>query len=558
MHSRAARPLVLSLALVVAATGCAAKPPVEDADPQGVLTTIVGVEPHLDPALVGGGLHVLSVFEPLLRFDPKTLRPMAGSAQLPTVSEDGLTYRLTVRDDSKFSDGTSVRARDFAFGFSRICDPAIKGPYASVGYDVVGCAEWSQLDPKKASPEALRAAREKLTTIGIRATGDKDLTITLTHAASYFSSILALWVFAPVRQADVEHGGDLWTQPATYIGNGPFVLSAWKHNDRLVFTPNPYFRAPSKLKQWIKVILTESAVQLEAYRHGEIDVLDLSGTAGSIAAEVQNDPALQKETVRTTTACTNWAALNERRPPFDDPSVRLAFAKAIDRDAYVRDVLGGLGVPALSLIARGLPGYDAADEMQRFDPAEARRLVAASRYAGTEALRSVVIPHNLQPFPRLRAQWLRDQWRTNLGMDVASEQVEGPVLTARFARLETVPHVFFAGWCADYPDQQNWLTLLFHSKSAFTSTTVWGGYGDPAFDRLVSDADREPERTKRDDLYLKASRLLSASAPVAFLGTNTRLVLLKPWVRGVVDSPLDYEIGLFAGQESIYIAKRRN
>ena len=541
--------------LTFVGTGCVANAPVDDADAQGVLTSTSG-ETQLDPAIAGGGLDVLSVFEPLLRFDAKTLRPIPGAAQLPVISGDGLTYRLAIRADSKFSDGTPVRARDFVFGFSRVCDPAIKGPYASVGYDVVGCAEWSQLDLKKAPPEALRAAKDKLTTNGIRATAENELTITLTHPASYFTSILALWIFAPVREADVEHGGAQWAEPGTYIGNGPFVLSAWRHNDRLVFTPNRYYRSPSKLKQWVKLIIAESAVQLAAYRHDEIDVLDLVA-AGSTSAEVQNDPALQKETVRATTACTNWVGFNGRRAPFDDPSVRLAFAKAIDRDSYVRDVLGGLGVPALSLIARGLPGYDAADDVQRFDPAEARRLLAASRYAGTEALRSVVIPHAPAPsLQRSRAEWLRDQWKTNLGIDVASEQVEGPALSARFARLETRPHVFFSGWCADYPDQQNWLTLLFHSKSAFNTTTGWTGFSDAGFDRLVTDGDRETDRSKRDDLYLKASRILSGSTPVAFLGTNTRLVLLKPWVRGVVDGPLDYEIGLFAGQESIYVVKK--
>jgi len=557
-RSASRRTVAIVLAFALGAAGCVARAPVDDADPGGTLTTVIDAEPVLDPQLASftRDIEIVNmVFEPLLRFDPKTLRPVPGAAKaLPEISADGLTYRITIRDEAKYSDGTPVRAADFAYGLSRLCDPSIKGPYASIGYDVIGCAEWSQLDPKKDAPEKQRAAKEKLSGTGIRATADKELTITLTHPAAYFSSILALWVFAPTRESDIAHGGDTWTEPATYIGNGPFVLSAWKHNERLVFSPNRHYRGPTKLKQWTKLMIVEPAVALNAYRHGEIDVFAFSATAGAgqLLSEIASDGALAKEATRITNVCTNYVGFNASRAPFDDPAVRLAFAKALDRDALVRDVLGGLGSPTLSLIPPGLPGYDQADTVQRFDLAEARRLLASSKYAA--ALPPIVIPHNLQVFSRIRSEWVRDQWRTNLGVDVTTEQVDGPSLTQRFRKPETVPQVFFLAWCADYPDQQDWLSLLFHSSSQITGR-AWMGFADAEFDRLVTAADRERDQARRDDLYQTASRMLSARAVVAFLYNSQGLELRKPWVRGIVDSSLGWRLGLTAGIEQVFVAK---
>ena len=556
------RLLTSLIAAALASSSCAQNAPVDDADPEGTLTTVVSGDPQLDPVLafqVERDVSTINmVFEPLLHVDPKTSRPVPAAAKaLPDISADGLMYRLTIRDDAKYSDGTAVRARDFVYAFVRLCDPSIKATYASAVSAVIGCAEWNQLDPKKDAADKLLAAREKLTGAGVRATGEKELIIQLARPASYFSSVLGLWATAPVRESDLIHGGDTWTEPATYIGNGPFVLTTWKHGERLVLTPNRYYRAPARIKQWTKLVGGggEAAIALGAYRHNETDVFFVLG--GSAAREIEADPALKSELVRAPLPCTVFLGFNARRPPFDDPMVRLAFAKAIDRDAYLRD-LGVLGTPTLSLIPPGLPGHDPADTVQRFDPPEARRLLASSRYSASDALRSIVFPHGSQPFPRDFSRWAADQWKTNLGVVVKTEQMEGPSFQQLFRTGETVPQVFgIAQWCADYPDQQDWLSLLFRSSSG-SSFRVDTGFADPEFDRLVDQADGERDQARRDDLYQRASRMLSERAVLAFINTGAILWLRKPWVRGVPDSALYWALGSAPGTERIYITKGRD
>ena len=545
-------------ALAVVALSCTPSAPVDDADPQGTLTTGIDQEPNLDPATTGSPRDLASlnmVFEPLLQFDPRTRRLLPAAAKaLPELSADGLTYKVQVRDDEKFSDGTPVRAKDFAYSFTRFCDPSINFGSATFTSAIVGCAEWNQMDPKKAPPETLRAAKEKLTATGIRAMSDKELTITLTRPASYFASILALWIGVPVRDSDVAHGGEQWTDPATYIGNGPFVLSSWKHNERLVFTPNRSYRSPARLKQWTKLVIVEPRVALDAYRHDEVDAMTFGAANVPSLDEIQSDPVLKRDLIVGTTGCTGFLGFNARRAPFDDANVRLAFAKSIDREAYVRDI-GRPGAPATSWIAPGLPGYDPADTTQRFDPAEARRLLASSRYAGTDALRSIVIPQNLLVGTRVRNEWLRDQWRTNLGVDVRLEQMEGRAIQQLFNKPETTPQIWgLDGFCADYPDQHDFLTAIFHS-SVKDGWRVFAGFADPEFDRLVEQADVERDQARRDDLYQRASRILSDRAVLLFLFTGGFVSMRKPWVKGITAGAFNVYPGGSAA-EQVFVTRK--
>jgi oligopeptide transport system substrate-binding protein len=95
--------------------------------------------------------------------------------------------------------------------------------------------------------------------------------------------------------------------------------------------------------------------------------------------------------------------------------------------------------------------------------------------------------------------------------------------------------MFILGWCADYPDQQNWL-------SVYWKTGAFGeriGYSNAEFDALVNQADVELDPVKRAELYQQAQDLLVAGAPVAFMWNNVNTYLVKPWITGYVQTPQD-------------------
>ena len=228
----------------------------DQADPNGELTTRVGGEPDtIDPqkeSFVDEIGVTMRVFEALMTADVKTGKVIPAAAKdQPKISADGKTYTYTLRDGLKYSDGKAITANDFKYGWQRLCDPATAGEYAFTGYIVAGCEAWNSMDPKKDDPAKLASAKTDFLS-NITVSGN-DITFKLTDPAPYFNAIASIWVGAPAREDTVTKGGDKWTEPATFIGNGPFVLSEWKHNEKMVFTRNPNYRTPTKLAKWTVV-----------------------------------------------------------------------------------------------------------------------------------------------------------------------------------------------------------------------------------------------------------------------------------------------------------------
>jgi oligopeptide transport system substrate-binding protein len=507
------------------------------ADPNGELNTNTGGEPDtIDPqkeSFVNEVAQTMMVFEALMAFDPKTLKPIPGAAKdQPKISSDGLSYTYTLRDGLKYSDGSTVAAKDFAFGFTRLCDPNVAGEYAFTGYVIVGCEDWNSLDPKKATPAELAAAKGKL---GISTSGN-DITFKLTEQAPYFNAIAALWVGVPSRESDVTKGGDKWTEPSTFIGNGPFKLVDWKHNEKMVYERNDNYRKPAKLKKWTKVMINEGAVAFAAYRNNELDAV---GVAAEDLRTVDSDPDLKAQVRDVPGSCTFYYGFNTAKAPFTDPKVRLAFAKAFDRQAFISDVQK-IGVAAESFLPPGLPGYDKDDHTQKFDKDAAKALLASSSFAGKPELNGIKFTYSSSARNKTRIEWAQQQWKTNLGIDVTPDPVDRTTYTQLVKKAETTPALFSLGWCADYPDQQDWLTTVFISNSTVTKT----GWKNTQFDSTVKQADKEPDTKKRDDLYFAAQKILTQDAPVAFLFYSATKYLLKPYVKGVTDTALDFEIGI--------------
>src|SRR5438445_132497 len=340
----------------------------------------------------------------------------------------------TLLDGLKYSDGSAVTAKDYAFGFTRLCDPNVAGDYAFTGYVIVGCEAYNNLDPKKATPAELAAAKAKL---GITASGN-DITFKLTEQAPYFNSIAALWVGVPSRESDVTKGGDKWTEPSTFIGNGPFKLTEWKHNEKMVYERNDNYRKPAQLKKWTKVMINEGAVAFAAYRNNELDAV---GVAAEDLRTVDSDPDLKAQVRDVPGSCTFYYGFNTQKAPFTDPKVRLAFSKSFDRAAFINDVQK-IGAPAESFMPPGLPGYDKDDHTQKFDVTAAKAALASSTFVGKPELTGIKFTYSSSARNKTRIEWAQQQWKTNLGIDVTPDPVDRTTYTQLVKKPETTPALF--------------------------------------------------------------------------------------------------------------------
>lgn len=533
-------------------TGCVSTP-APRAEPwltDSELVTTIPAEPDvIDPqaaSFLGEASVIGMVFEPLLSYDPGSLQLVPAAARsLPEVSADGRVYTYHLRPGLTYSDGTPLTAGDFAFAWTRLCDPMTSAGMAFLAYLIAGCEAWNQLDPARGDATKLAAAREA---VGIRALDELTVEFTLAKPAAHFPHATALWVGSPVRQRDVPAGRPwavhAWTEPATYIGNGPFRLAEWKHGERLVFERNERYRTPVRLRKWTKVVVAETAVTRSAYDHGEIDAVRVTPVDDADREALLARPDL----VRTLGPCTTYIGFNTKRAPFDDPNVRLAFAKSLDREELVR-AIDRTGRAAVSLVPHAQPGHAHEDRAQAFDPAEARRLLAASSYGlpvgGQLGEAPLAFTVRVSPRNTARAQWAIAQWRAYLGVDVRYDPVDttthggwGQLTKGAAAQ----PQLYQLGWCQDYPDGQDWYSTVFRSGSTVTRT----GFSNAAFDAIVDRADATRDPAERERLYQSASFVLSRSAPGAFLGWSETWTLVRPEVRDLRISAFDWDLAQFS------------
>lgn len=525
----------LALIVLIVSGACATGPV---ADPDGELR-ILGGEPglhHLDPQQATSKIEVGEVsllFDTLLTYDRggATLIPSLART-MPQVSSDGLTYTISLQSGLTYSDGRAVLARDFVFAFQHLCDPATQSDFAFAGFVVAGCERFHADDPARTPADQL--ARDRAA-VGVVASDDRTVSYHLAYRAQFFPHLLASWLTAPTRE-DLVARGDTWTEAGTYVGNGLFRLVSWTHRKEIVFERNEQHRPKAKLKRIVMNLALTPNAALAAYRNGEIDVLDVST---DIKRDVDGDAALAGQSASIDSVCATYFSLNVRKPPFDDANVRLAFAKAVDRDQWVRDALGGLGTPATSFIPPGVPGHDADDNAQAFDPAAARDLLARSRYAG--AVPTVLITY--PPIPTLSRvfQALADGWRSALDVDVRLSPID-PTTVRDLARPETYPQLISSGWCAAYPDAQDFLSLVFVSGSGVGRTN----YANPAYDSLVHQADGEPDVARRAGLYRDAQRMLTRDAPAIFMASLRSTTLVSPRVHGQTITRFDRVFSQYA------------
>jgi len=181
-------------------------------------------------------------------------------------------------------------------------------------------------------------------------------------------------------------------------------------------------------------------------------------------------------------------------------------------------ILGGYSFPATGgVVPPGLPGHSPGIGLL-CDPGQARQLLAGAGYPGG---RGFPVVEALVPDDRVRqSEFLRAQWRENLGVEILWEAMEWATYIDR-VQVDP-PHMFIMGWEADYPDPDNFLRVAVQLHSEWRNET---------FDELVEQARRVTEQRERMKLYGQAEEILVDEAPLMPLTYVRGHLLVKPWVR---------------------------
>lgn len=510
-----------------------------------VLRVNLGTFPDiLDPqksSFVNEIANLKMVYEGLTRQDGD-LATVPAAAESWTYNDDATQLTFTLRDGLKYSDGSPLNAERFAYSIRRNIDPTTAGEYAAITDEILGAPEWRGCGEDAAACDAgqtqVMESVKATHADGTACTGYDDaacntLTLTFSRPAPYFHVVMSLWVTFPAKEELITAGGEnWWLDAANHIGNGPFVMDTLEQGVRAYYTPNANYWGEVPQVAVDFAFITDTAVAFEAYKNNEFDVIPLAAEDLEV---VQADPVLSQDANIYPGSCTFAVMFHQLKEPFTDQKVREAFAHALDREGWVQDVLRGLGSPTLTWIPPGFPGYDAEENRWGYDPEAAKQALAESSYGSVENLPPITMTFSDTPRNRTRNEWLAAKFKEVLGVDATLDPVEATTYTALTKDISTAPQMFILGWCADYPDQQNWL-------SVYWKTGAFGeriGYSNPELDALLTQADTELDPAKRADLYAQAQRLLTDGAPVAFMWNNVNSYLVKPWVSGIVKTPQD-------------------
>jgi oligopeptide transport system substrate-binding protein len=480
------------------------------------------------------------VYEGLTRLDTNQ-ETVPAAAESWEYNEDATQLTFQLRPDLTYSDGSPLTAENFRYAVERTCDPATAGAYQSILFEIVGCAELAGLavdddgNARQYTEDEHEGARSAL---GVRTLDDQTLQLDLTNPAPYFHTIAYTWVFYPVKQEIVEADPDGWWQTAeNHIGNGPFTVTGIEEDQQWSFAANDdYWQGRPKLDGIEYVYVADPAVALEAYRAGDLDII---GVGPTLLPEILDDPGLSAELLEYPVAGTFYLAMSLNKEPFTDKQVREAFAYAFDRDTYCADVQSGSCVPTLSWIPPGVPGYLETDQYG-FDPEAAQQALAESAYGAAETLPEIKLTYiSDDPTEVTRAEWVAGQYRDILGIELVLDPIDATTVFSLTKDAATYPQLLmFNAWFQDYPDPQNWLSVVWTCDSSFAQAA---GYCNEEFDRLTQRGDTTVDPEERLTFYEQAQQILIDDVPGPFLFNPAGRALVKPNVTGITPTASEAE-----------------
>ena len=474
----------------------------------------------LDPAVAAeasSAMYIFQLFSGLVRLD-ENLKVAPDIASSWGKSSDGKTYTFHLRQDVKFHDGKPVKASDFKYSWERALSPATHsltaGTYLN---DIVGATD-------------ILTGRATLLS-GVRVLDDYTVEVSIDAPKAYFLDKMAYPTAFVVDQTNVASGSSWWQHPN---GTGPFKLQQWQPDQLLVLQRNDdYYADKAKLSQVAFKLLSGNPLQL--YQAGSIDVSFVGAAYMGLVTDPSN--SISKELNTFPELSFSYIGFNAAAPPFDDVNIRQAFSYAVDKERLITLSTDNTVSAAYGILPPGMPGYNPNLQGLRFDPEKAKELIAVSKYGDASRLPPIVLT---------TSGWGGDisgilggvieEWRRNLGVEVTVRQLEPEVLF--YSLKEEKNQLYDLGWIADYPDPQDFLDLLFHTSAQNNA----GDYSNPHLDSLLDRAAVEQDRDSRLNMYQEAEQIVVKDAPVLPLFFNRNYVLVKPYVKGYVLSPLGYPL----------------
>lgn len=536
-----------------ATTNAVGRPLPADAAPpeQQVLTGLTQPATTLDffvsvykrPQNVDGNSWSNVLSTPLVRLD-KNFNLVPAAAKTWDASKDGLTWTFHLDRAQVWSDGTPLTADDFVATFRLGADPKQAWDFAWFFSILKG---WD---------DAVKGAIP-VDQIGVRRGADPyTLVVTTTVPAPYLPGMM---LYSPPLQAKAlaRYGPFYNTDPKTSVSSGPYLVQEWTKDQRIVLVANPKYAGIKPYIQKVVLKFADLKTEFQAYAANEVDV-----AANFSPADLQvidNDPALRAQYHQGFGDFrTYYVGFDTLRAPFANLKVRQAFSHAIDREGLIKNVIKRQGRAAYGFLMPGFPASqnDALKNIQKYDPALAKKLLAEAGYPGGKG------------FPKLEL-WLRSERalgqaignaiaamvKQNLGIEVEVSNRETKLFMDELNAHRLGFYIVSYGM--DFLDPANMLGIW-----------VSGGrhaWKNEKFDEMIKTASSMiGSADKRTAMFRDAEKILVSDVgfiPIYFV---TPGFMWKPYVKGEALTPDKIGVaawhwpgwdGLSTLHQSVYISK---
>jgi oligopeptide transport system substrate-binding protein len=611
--------LVIALAPVALfSPGCGGQAAAHAAEDEGliVLRRSEGDDPKsLDPHVAGDVIssrHCGMTYECLFQYDylaePPQLVPALAREKYEYDAET-LTYTFRLRDDVYFqadrcfhpdaqgrtyreegegmqserAPGRKLTAHDFVYSFKRFAAQAETGGYWILeDAQIKGLEEYRQGALRIAGegpeydPDApLRRYIVENDVEGLRALDDYTFQVELTRPYPQFVHAITLSYGAAVaREAAEYYGKQFFRKP---VGTGPFTLTEWRSNWRIVWERNPDFREEffrksddprdERFKPFmgqrlpladraVFTIVRESQARWLNFRNGLLDFsgLDRDQYDAAITPQGELTDDMRERGIgiqRNAEPTLHYIAFNMNDPVVGTPArergraLRRAMALCIDRRDYIRRYLNGRGQPATQITPPNMIGHfeDYASPSQRHDPEEALRILREAGFnvegaganvvtrdpdTGRQVTVNVLLRRNNEAM-REYARFLRSSG-LKIGVIIESELMTFPEWLQRTD--DNAGQIFDAGWVMDYPDAQNMLQLLYGPNRPPGINN--SAYESPEFDRAYSEMvvldEADPEKLERKlELIRELNEIFDRDVPWILMENREDVLLHHQW-----------------------------
>ncbi len=447
------------------------------------------------------------VLENLVELDANN-QVIPGVAKDWTVSDDGLTYTFNLRDDMKWSNGEKVTANDFVFAWKSLLTPSFASDYAYFGYIFK-------------NGQAFNEGKAKEADLGFKAVSDTKLEITLEYSAPYFLSTLAFGVFAPVNEKAYNQFGEAYgTDADKMVYNGPFKITSWEHESKLVIEKNADYPDKDKiaLDKITFVMINDSNAALNSFKAGEADVIGVTGDQVKLL-KGENYPVQTYD----DGACF-YLEYNMTDKFLKNANLRKALTYAVDKQSFVDNIVKNSSKAATSFtppaVSEGKFTQSAGQLVPVLDVEKAKEFYQkALQELGVDKVELTMICDDGDVAIK-NAAFVQEQLKKNLGVTI---NVESMPFKSRLERMSNKDFsLVFAGWGPDYNDPMTFLDM-FQTGNGNNHTS----YSNADYDATLDKVRKELDPAKRTEYLLTLEKTLMTDLPIGPIYWRSRDYVLS-------------------------------